>query len=134
MPVGFGKISANLKAFVSKGRENLLRNVRFWICGERRTIGSNFVIRLVGVKHSKSVVVFCSKNYVFHSSCFCRISPFLRIEINGIECFLKVFIILYIFIVCFSMFWLTLCPTFVFWAYTPTFNYSPLAVGSPMHK
>src|SRR5690606_36864613 len=79
-------------------------------------------------------MVFGRKYDIFHTGSFCSISPFLGIEIDRIERLPTVFVILYIFDIGFTVFRFALGPAFIFRANTPTFNDSPLAIGSPVHK
>ena len=132
MPIGFGKISANHKPFVTKSPEYFLGYIAARIASKRRLC--NFVVSLFGVKHAKAIVMFCRKNDVFHPRIFGGCGPFFRRKLRRVERILEIFVGFFVFIPIVFVGPASLTPTFVFGTQAPAFYNSPLAVSTLVHQ
>ena len=99
-----------------------------------RTLGIGYlIIAVLSIVHVESVMMFGCENHIFHSSIFCRFSPFFRVEFHRIECFFQIFILPHIVKIVHSF--RSHHTEFVcFRTNGPGLHYTPLAVCSPMNK
>src|SRR5690606_6804212 len=126
--------SPYFKSFVAEGPEYLFRHISLRMFGEGRIGRGYFVIRFLCIKHSKTIVVLRRKDHVFHSRCFCSISPLVRVKIGRIKGLLQILIVSYVLVVSLAMLCPALCPALILGTKTPAFYNSPLAISPPVHK
>src|SRR5271170_5467489 len=74
------------------------------------------------------------KYHVFHPCILSSGNPFFRIKLSWVKSSLQILVCFYIAVISCSVWASPLRPSFVFGAYAPAFYYSPLAIGTPMHK
>ena len=130
MPIRFRKVGTDHKSFVAKSFENIFRNIRVRIVLESAV--SDREIGLFRIEQIKTVMMFCSKNHVFHSSIFCDFRPLFGVKLRRIELINEPPIPFLIFVV--SNGTVTRYPLFIFRTNRPRFNNAGNRVQSPVKQ
>ena len=83
MPVGLGEVGANHEILLSESIEHMIGHITVFTVFIRALC--NAVIRIFGIEHTESVVMFGSKYQIFESGVFHDGRPFCRIELGRIK-------------------------------------------------
>ena len=82
VPVRLGEISTDHETFFTECIKHVLRNISSRIFSERTVHDRK--IRLLGVKHTKALVMLGGENHVFHATFGHQIRPLVRIKLHRI--------------------------------------------------
>ena len=96
MPVRLGKISTDAKTLIPESIKKYFGDIGPGIIMKRHLWPGNTVIRLLGIEHAETIVVFGCEHQIFHAGIFGGIHPGLRIKLLWIKRVGKRFVIFFI--------------------------------------
>ena len=85
MPIRLGKICANAQPFCTKCPKHAFHNVRVRVLMERTTRCSRFIIRLLRIPQTKSVMVFRGENQILKAAVRRDFRPPFRLYTNRVK-------------------------------------------------